>query len=119
MTTANFLKWGAEFLYKDTALHTDVDLLIGYTGQSSVPIRGTMTHTSPLMDAAKVKILQERFMFLIDSAALCEAGLQIVRGLEITMDDEVYQVVIDPKGSNYNNDPSQLRKTIICTKKEL
>ena len=120
MAIANFLSWGATFLYRDVASYCDIDLLIGYTGQEKVPITGTMTGSVPLLDANRIKITQERFVFLIDTTLLVATGLVIQRGLEIQIvsDDAIYEVVLDPKGSNYNNDPNQQRKTIICTKKE-
>lgn len=120
MAIVNFLSWGATFLYRNVASYLDINLLIGYTGQEKVPITGTMTGSVPLLDANRVKITQERFVFLIDTALLSATGLVLQRGLEIQIvsNDAIYEIVLDPKGSNYNNDPNQQRKTIICTKKD-
>lgn len=121
MAITNFLRWGAEFLYRDTALQVDEDLLIGYTGQEMQSIRGSLLDSRPLLDANKVKISAERFIFLIDSLLLANSGVIIQRGTEIirVLDNSTYQVVLDPKGSKQFNDPSQLRVAITCTKKEV
>ena len=83
MAIVNFLSWGATFLYRNVASYLDINLLIGYTGQEKVPITGTMTGSVPLLDANRVKITQERFVFLIDTALLSATGLVLQRGLEI------------------------------------
>lgn len=118
MAIGNFLQWGATHLYEQTALLVDSDLRIGYVGQQKISIRGALVSSSPLLDANKVKITQERFIFLIDTVLLAATGLTIQRGLEIIYENNAYEVVLDPKGSKYYNDPTQQRTVINCTWKE-
>ena len=119
LAITNFLRWGAEFLYRDTASYIDENLLIGYTGQEMQSIRGSLLSSAPLLDANKVKITAERFVFLIDTVLLNATGVIVQRGVEIIKDNITYQVVLDPKGVKQFNDPSQLRTAITCTKKEV
>lgn len=116
----NFLTWGAEFLYRDTASYIDEALLIGNTGQEFQSITGALLNSTPLLDANKIKISAERFIFLIDTLQLAETGVTIQRGVEIirVIDNSIYQVVLDPKGSKQFNDTAQLRTAVTCTKKE-
>lgn len=114
---ANFLQEGLEYLYTIVSQESDVELLIGITGQPRQSIMGTITNSYPLLDPAKLKTQAQRYYILVDTAALLALELPLQRGIEIEYGENLYEMVIDPKGCMFPNDPMNLRTVLVCTKK--
>lgn len=121
MAISNMLSWGLDFLYKQAEKHTDIDILIGMPDTAKFPLKATMTECRPIFDQTKVKIIGQRFHFMISTVDFEETGLPLVRGLEIeTVTDPCrkYELVLDPKGSHFYNDQERRRLVLITTEKE-
>jgi len=114
----NFLQEGLEHLYTIVSEESDVELLIGITGQPRQSIMGTITNSYPLLDPAKVKTQAQRYYILINTAELLALEIPLQRGIEIEYDENTYEIVLDPKGCLFPNDPYNIRTVIVCTKKE-
>jgi len=114
------LSWGLNFLYRQAELHTDINIRIGMPDTEKFPMKATMTECRPVFDQNKVKIIGQRFHFMLPTADFEETGLPLARGLEIeTVSDpcRTYELVLDPKGSFFYNDHERRRIVLITTEK--
>lgn len=117
----NMLSWGLKYLYKVTSQHTDVDILIGLPDTPKYPLKATIPESRALFDSARVKMIGQRFHFMIDRVAFEFTELPLVRGLQIEVvgyPHTLYELVLDPKGSFFYNDHERQRIVLITTEKE-
>jgi hypothetical protein len=102
----NILSWGLDFLYKQSASHVEVDLVIGIPNQAEYPIKGVITECKQVFDSAAVKIQAPRYHIMIDRETFHKFELPLVRGLQVKHPSSrrVFELVLDNKGSHFMND---------------
>lgn len=121
ISVMNILSWGLDFLYQQAAQHIEIDMEIGIPDGTKFPIRASRIETKAMMDASRLKIVDQHHYFMIDRVEFEKTGLPLVRGLELSTTSTpcvTYVVKLEPKGSFSYNDPER-RKIILVTSEKL
>lgn len=114
----DFLAWGADFLNEMSDEHASFEVEISWTDNSvsmSETIIANVVDEEGNMVRGDVKARIENTRFMFNNADVIEHAIPLKRGVRITWDDSIYEIVIQGNKSYFFNDAYK-RKVVVVTK---
>lgn len=114
----SFLTWGADWLNEMSDEHTSVSVVCSWRDNNAI---WSKTVLADLVDEeghiirSDVKARIENTQFMFNTSAITENAIPLMRGLRITWEGSVYEVVLQGGKSFFYND-AFMRKVVVVTK---